>query len=48
MFDMCCADLETELSLSREAVAQLQKEKEEAEEIAEKVTSDLECKDVVL
>jgi hypothetical protein len=40
---LSCADLETELGLSGEAVAQLQKE-EEAEEKADKVTRDLERK----
>ncbi|XP_066375112.1 uncharacterized protein [Miscanthus floridulus] len=34
--------LEMELNISREAIAQLQKEKEEAEEKAKKVTADLE------
>ena len=45
MLDMCCADLEIELDLSREVVSQLQKEKEEAELKAEKVTRGLERKD---
>ena len=36
------AGLETELGLSREAIAQLQKEKEEAEEKTNRVMRDLE------
>ena len=45
MFDLCCVDLEMELGLSHEAIAQLQKE-EEVEEKAKKVTKDLEHKDI--
>jgi hypothetical protein len=43
VFHLSCAHLETELGLSHEAIAQLQKEKE-VEERAERVTKDLECK----
>ena len=42
-----CAALEMEIDLSREAVGQLLKGKEEAKEKAKKVTRDLERKDVV-
>jgi hypothetical protein len=41
-FIFSCAELETELDLSREVVAQLQKEKEEMEEKADRVMRDLE------
>ena len=43
-YNLSCVDLEMELGLSYEAVAQLQKEKEEAEEKNERVAADLEHK----
>lgn len=46
MFDKHRKDLEIELRLSRKAVAQLQKEREEVEGKAKKVTEDLEPKNV--
>jgi cell division protein FtsL len=39
-------DLETELDLFHEAIAQLQKEKEEVEEKTKRITTDLECKHI--
>jgi hypothetical protein len=42
LFIFSCAELETELDLSREAITQLQKDKEEMEEKADRVMRDLE------